>query len=82
MRFLRRMFATQVIVICGSEVRCVKGRVGSLVLAEVAATSRASGVEDGEIWIDEDDRIRFSGEISPQVHQRLRNVIVSHLPRG
>lgn len=61
-----------------AEGRCelLKGKLGRRVFSDLSEELIRSKVTRGEIWINGDGRIRFSDEIPPELHQRLRNILM------
>ena len=57
--------------------KCLKGKVMARVLSDITSLTQQADVRKGEIWVSFDGKIRFSGEIPKELHQRLRNVLAS-----
>ena len=76
MRFFSRLFAHTVIAFADGCCVVVQGKVGSAVLRDLAGCLEENDVPRAEVRIGGDGRIRFSKEIPPEVHQRLRNILV------
>lgn len=53
-----------------------KGKLERRMLSDLSDELARSKVTRGEIWINGDGRIRFSDEIPPELHQRLRNILM------
>ena len=53
----------------------VRGKVERHRLDALDACLAEAGVPQGEIWIAGDGRVKFSREIGPLLHQRLRNIL-------
>lgn len=60
------------------EGRCelLRGKLDRRLLSELSDELARTKVIRGEIWINGDGRIRFSDEIPPELHQRLRNILM------
>jgi hypothetical protein len=76
MRFFSRLFSHTVIAFVDGSCVAIQGKVCSGVLRDLAGILVENGVPRAEIRIGGDGRIRFSKEIPPEVHQRLRNILV------
>ena len=69
------MLAVTAISFRGGHCELLKGKLDRRLLREIAEELVRSHVEGGEIWINGDGRMRFSDEIPPELHQRLRNIL-------
>jgi hypothetical protein len=73
--FLQRLLSSTAISFDGSSCVAVKGKVSSRMLRETAECLCENGLKRGEIWIRGDGKFRFSDDIPPELHQRLRNIL-------
>lgn len=76
MKWFSRMLSVSAISV--AEGRCVllKGKLERRLLSDLAGELACSRGIRGEIWINGDGRIRFSDGIPPELHQRLRNILM------
>jgi len=77
MKLIHRLLSSIAIGIVDGSAKCLKGKVLNRTLSDITSLTSACGLKKGEMWIGGDGRIRFSGEIPKELHQRLRNVIAS-----
>lgn len=76
MNWFSRMLSVTAISFGNGRCEALKGNVKRSILSDLSGELTASGVTRGELWIQGNGRIRFSAEIPPELHQRLRNILV------
>ncbi len=76
MKWFSRLLSTTAISFSNGRCDVLRGKAGRFVLSDLADELAAAGVSCGEMWIGGDGRVRFSPEIPPALHQRLRNILV------
>ncbi|MFK7910548.1 MAG: DUF3634 family protein [Akkermansiaceae bacterium] len=76
MRFLHRWLAVLAISLNESRALCVKGKVTHKTLSEINNIANTANITKGEIWLNGNGKVRFSGEIPQSLHQKLRNCMV------
>ena len=75
MKFLSRLLSVTAITFAHGRCQVVRGKVERHRLEALGACLAEAGVGRAEIWIAGDGRVTFSREISPLLHQRLRNIL-------
>lgn len=78
MKFLSRLSAITAIRFKEGRAVALKGKPMRSLLNDLSQLAEDSSLQKGEIWINALGKISFSKEIPPAVHQRIRNVILSH----
>lgn len=76
MKWFSRLLSVTAIAFSNGRCEVLRGKMPGPILSDLADALAASGVSCGEIWIRGDGRVRFSLEIPPELHQRLRNILV------
>lgn len=76
MRWFSRILSVTAISFEHGRCEVLKGNVRRSILSDLSGELTASGVTCGELWIQGNGRIQFSIEIPPELHQRLRNILV------
>ena len=75
MKFLSRLLSVTAITFAHGRCHAVRGKVGHRQLEALGACLAEAGVGRAEIWIAGNGRVKFSREIGPVLHQRLRNIM-------
>lgn len=76
MKWIFRLLSVTAIAFSNGRCEVLRGKMAGPILSDLADVLVASGVSRGEMWIRGDGRVRFSPEIPPELHQRLRNILV------
>ena len=76
MKWISRLLSVTAISFSNGRCDVLRGKAGRSVLSDLADVLVAAGVSRGEMWTGGDGRVRFSPEIPPELHQRLRNILV------
>jgi len=76
MKWFSRLLSVTAIAYADGRCEVLRGKVGRPVLTDLADELAAAGVGHCEIWIGGNCRIRFSAETPPELHQRLRNILM------
>lgn len=76
-RFLPPLHAVALIRIRNGVPVVKKGEVRSDALEHVSQVLRDAGVTGGFIAVMSDNKMEFSRTVPPQIHQRLRNVLLN-----
>jgi hypothetical protein len=77
MLWLLKLTSPLVLVIARGKLSEAKGRLAYSILREVQGIVTESGIVRGTIHADGSGRYHFSSEFSAELHQRLRNVLIS-----
>jgi hypothetical protein len=77
MLWFLKLTAPLVLVIRGGKVSLAKGRLPGGATREVQGILAVAAVASGTIHADGSGRFHFSREIPDELHQQLRNVLVS-----
>jgi hypothetical protein len=75
MSWISRWLWVSVIAVIDGRCGLAKGKLERRLLSAISDELARSGVTRGEIQIRGDGRVRFSMEIPPETHQRLRNIL-------
>lgn len=76
MKWISRMLSVAAISVAEGRCELLRGKLDRRLLSELADEMARMKVIQGEIWINGDGRVRFSDEIPPELHQRLRNILM------
>lgn len=77
LRFVPPPHAATLIRIRNGLPKATKGNVRSDALEHVSQILREAGIADGFIAVIGDNKLVFSRKVPPQIHQRLRNVLLN-----
>lgn len=75
--FIPPLNAKIIVRMCAGSLVFAKGRLQGNASEHVAAILREARVSDGFVAITSGRRVYFSRQIPPEVHQRLRNVLLN-----
>jgi hypothetical protein len=77
MKVISRLFSSHAIQIRNGAARCIKGKILSSVIYDITSLAEDYNLKEGEIWINQINKVSFSIDIPQMLHQRIRNVISS-----
>ena len=76
MKWISRFLSVTTISFSNGRCELLRGKTERSILSDLADELAAVGVEPCEMWIGGNRRVRFSDEIPPELHQRLRNILM------
>lgn len=76
MKWFSRLLSVTSIAFSQGRCEVLRGKMAGPILSDLTDVLAAAAVSCGEIWIGGDGRVRFSPEIPPELHQRLRNILM------